>query len=153
MKFFKNDRFSNPGNPIHIIYAPVVEDDGSVSLVESGKENTDEFIQSFAESCDLNVIIQRYLNGEVDVLNQRNGVYGDFTQMPKTYAEALQLKIDSERMFDSLPVEYKRLFDNDPNKFFVQAGSEEWLEKLKPLMNVKENKVDEIIKESEEVKE
>lgn len=149
--YFKNDRFTCSGDPIHILYSPVVRDDGTVDLVESGKENTDEIIQSFAESCDLSVIIQRYLNGDIEALNQNVGMYGDFRDAPKTFAEALQLKIDAERMFDSLPVEYKQKFDNDANKFFVKAGSEEWLKILDPLMNP-ENK---IIKneESEEVKE
>lgn len=137
MKFFNNDRFSCPGDPIHIIYSPVVDSDGSVHLVESGKENSDDIIQSFADSCDLNVIIQRFLNGDLTALNKTVGTYGDFTGMPKTYAEALQMKIDSERLFDSLPVEYKRKFDNDSNKFFVQAGSKEWLEIMEPLMNPK----------------
>lgn len=155
MRFFKNDKFSCPGDPIHIIYSPVVEDDGSVRLVESGKENTDDIIQSYAESCDLNVIIQRYLNGDLDALNQKVGTYGDFTQMPKTYAEALQMKIDSERLFDSLPVDYKRKFDNDPNKFFVQAGTKEWLEILDPLMNPKQEIVNPVVEktEREDVKE
>ena len=108
MKYFKNDIFSNPGSPIHEIYSPVVKDDGSIELEVSGVENTDEYIQSFLESCDINVIVSRIENGELDLLNQRTGSFGDFTDMPKTFAEMLQLKIDSELMFNSLPIEIKQ---------------------------------------------
>ena len=149
MKYFNNDIFSNPGDPIHIIFSPVFDEKGNIELVESGKENTDDIIQSFAEECDLNVILSKYLNGDNTVLSNGIGSYGDFTNMPKTYAEVLQLQIDAKKLFNELPVDFKQKFDNDPNKFFVQAGSEEGFEKLDPLFNA--NK--EIIKENVEVKE
>ena len=130
MKYFKNDVFTNSGDPIHIILSPVVNDDGTIDLVESGKENTDDMIQSFAESCDINIILKRVANGETELLQQRKGMFGDFTNMPKTYAEVLQLQIDSNNLFNSLPIEIKQKFDNDANKFFVSAGSKEWIDKL-----------------------
>lgn len=130
MKYFKNDIFTNHGDPIHIIYSPIVNSDGSIELVESGKENTDDIIQSYLPNCEMSQVIDRINNGEIGLLNQRQGMYGDFTDMPKTYAEMLQLQIDSQIMFDRLPVEIKQKFDNDANKFFVQSGSKEWYEKL-----------------------
>lgn len=135
MKYARNDIFSNPGNPIHTIYSPIVDEKGNVELEVSGYENTDEIIQSFAESCDLNVIIQRYLNGEVDVLEKHKGFFGDASKFPKTYAEVLQMQIDSKNLFESLPKDIRYKFDNDPNKFFVSAGSKEWYDILEPLMN------------------
>lgn len=146
IKYADNSIVSNPGNPIHIIYAPEVQDDGTIKLVESGKENTDEYIDSFREECDISTIIKKYQNGDISVLKQREGMFGDFTNLPKTYAEMLQLRIDSERAFNSLPLEVKQKFNNDEMQFFASAGSNEWLEKCGIITK-------EEIKESEDVKE
>lgn len=140
IRFFNNDIFTEPGDPIKKTFEPIVLDDGTIDLVESGKIDLQAEIDSYREECDLNVIIQRYANGETDVLNKRKGMYGDFTQMPKTYAEVLQLQIDSRNLFNSLPVDIKEKFDNDENKFFVQAGTQEWFDIIEPLYKIKDVK-------------
>lgn len=149
MRFFGNDVFSESGSPIKTIYSPVVNEDGSISLEESGKENLQDYIQSFAPECDISTLIARFANGDVSVLNKRQGVYGDFTQMPKTYAEFLQIQIDSKNYFDSLPVEVKHKFDDDANKFLAQAGSKEWFE-IMSAMNPSESSSDDFVIEKEE---
>lgn len=121
---------SNPGSPIKITYAPVVGKNGDIELVESGKENTDEYIQSFAESTDIMMILSRVENGDLSVLNANKGVFGDFTQVPSTFAEVLQLQIDSNNLFNKLPKDVRMKFANDPNQFFAQAGTGDWYEKL-----------------------
>lgn len=136
IRFFNNDRFTCEGNPIKEIYKPIVEKDGSVILVVEGHENTDEIIKSYEDSVDIDVIIARYMNGDLEALNKRVGQYGDFTDFPKTYAEVLQMKIDAENVFNELPVDLKAKFNNDPDQFFVQSGSEEWFDKLDPLFKI-----------------
>lgn len=148
IRFFDHSIFTDSGSPIHMIYTPVVNEDGNVDLVESGKENTDDYIQSFKDSCDMEVIIQRFLAGDSSALNKKAAMFGDFTSMPKTYAEVLQLQIDAKKAFDELPVETKEKFDNDINKFLANAGESEWYEKLGVVLEKQEEK-----KESEEVKE
>lgn len=134
MRYADNSFVSDPGSPIHVLYAPKVGKGGKIELVESGIENTDEIIQSYAESTDIRVILARVANGESDLLNQRNAIFGDFTGFPKTYAEALQLNIDSNRLFESLPKEIKEKFHNDENEFFSSAGTEEWTKNLGDLL-------------------
>lgn len=134
IKFDKGEFVSNPGDPKHVIYKPKVGKDGIVDLVEAGYENTDEIIQSYAESTDIMTIMNRVSNGEFDLLQARNGIYGDFTGMPKTYAEALQLHIDANRLFASLPADVRQKFDNDENQFFAAAGTAEWAEKLEGIL-------------------
>lgn len=132
---YANKRFlSNPGSPVHVLYAPKVNADGSIDLVESGYENTYDYIQSFERSTDLSVILTRISAGETQLLYQRPGSFGDFTKMPGTYAEALQLQIDSNNLFKSLPVDVKNKFDNDPSKFFAQSGTKEWFEKIEVVL-------------------
>lgn len=138
---------SDAGTNIHIIFSPVVDKLGNIDLVESGKEDTDAIIQSYAPYCDINIIMANAMQGDLSGLNRVRGTFGDFTDMPKTYAEFLQLQIDSNKMFEKLPPDIKKQFDNDPNKFMVDAGSEEWLNKLGI---VKEESSD--IKDTSEVK-
>lgn len=150
MKYFNNDIFTCPGSPIKDLYSPVVNDDGTITLEKSGEENIAEYINSFAESTDIQTIVKRFTNGEINVLNQREGTYGDFTQMPKTYAEFLQKKIDAENVFKKLPLDVKDKFDNDINKFLVSAGSDDWFEKLGLVENNNIDVQEEILKGEKE---
>lgn len=130
MRFFDHKIISNKGDPIHIIYSPIVDQKGKITLEVSGKENTDVIIDSYRDQTDINIIISRVRNGETDLLNKTRGMYGDFTKLPKSFAEMLQLQIDSEKKFMSLPKEVREKFNNDKNEFFVQAGSEMWFKNL-----------------------
>lgn len=130
VRFLKKFVASVSGDPIRIIYSPEVNKDGSISIVASGKEDFQAYIQSFLPSTDIAYIMASVNAGDFSVLNKINGFYGDFTKVPKTYAEFLQLQIDARRTFDKLPVEIKKKFDNDVNKFMVNAGENEWFDKL-----------------------
>lgn len=130
MKFANNKIVSNPGSSVKEVYGPKVKPDGSIDVVPVGKENTDRIIQSFAQSTDISFILAKLAQGDTSVLHQRSPMFGDFSKVPSTYAEVLQMRIDAGRCFDRLPVDVKRRFDNDVNKFLASAGSSSWLEKL-----------------------
>lgn len=130
VRFFDNKIVTNPGSSKHALYKPVVNEDGVIDLEVCGYEDTNELIQSYAESCDISIILANCANGDLSGLNAMKGVYGDFTEMPKTYAEMLQLQIDAKRTFDSLPVDVKNNFNNDVNQFLAVAGEKEWAKKL-----------------------
>lgn len=130
IKFFNNDIFTEKGNSVKIVYSAKVNDDGTIELVPSGKEDWQAYIGSFADECDINVIVARFVNGDVNALNVRNGIFGDFSDMPKTYAEMLQLQINAKTQFDGLPVDVKEKFNNDFNQFIASAGTVDWLNKL-----------------------
>ena len=57
MRFADPAFVSDPGTKYHKLYAPKVGKDGVIDLVESGVEDTDALIQSYAESTDINVIL------------------------------------------------------------------------------------------------
>lgn len=134
MRFATKRFYSNPGSPLHKLYSPKVSKDGSVELVESGVENIQDYIESFRESTDIKVILDRVAAGETELLMSRPGSYGDFTKMPQTYAEALQLQIDSANLFSRLPAEVRNKFGNDQSKFFAMSGTKEWYEHLSPVL-------------------
>ncbi len=121
---------SNPGNPIKQLYCGSYNERGQVELKEDGTEDLYAFIQSFAESTDIHSILQRYQNGEVDVLEKVQGFYGDITEMPHTYAEALQRIADSEKVFMSLPVEVRAKFGHSFSEFLAASQDADFLDRL-----------------------
>lgn len=108
---------SNPGSPEEPEYAPVVDEFGAVSLEVVGTTDVRSFIDSFRESCDLNVILARYANGDASALCQRQGTFFDATEMPSSYAEMLQTVITAETEFKKLPLAVRERFDNSFHKW------------------------------------
>lgn len=134
IRFDDGTHVSDSGSPVEVVYAPKVLDNGEIELVEVGLKNTDEEIQSYKDSTDIRLILARCDAGDYSGLNVKTPLYGDFTEMPKTYAELLQLQIDSNNLFDSLPADVRYKFDNDPNKFFAASGTKEWYQKIEKVL-------------------
>lgn len=121
---------SKPGSGIKKKYRAEVLKNGDIELVEDGEINLYELIQADKDSCDINVLLKQYALGDASALAKRQGTYGDFTQMPKNFAEMLNKVIEGEKLFESLPVETKNKFDNSLNQFIATAGDESWFAKL-----------------------
>lgn len=104
---------SEPGQRVKDEFCAVHADDGSLYLEKIGETNLYEYIQSFAASTDINVIIKRFAAGDTSVLSQRQGMFFDATQIqPKTYAEVLNLAIAGENAFNALPLEEREKYHN-----------------------------------------
>lgn len=131
-----------PGNPIKQLYSGFYNEAGQVELKENGTEDLYDYIQSFAESTDIHSIIRRFNNGEVDVLEKVQGFYGDITEMPKTYAEALQRIADSEAVFKSLPVDVRAKFNHNFAEFLAASQDADFLDKLGVVAGQVEPKVE-----------
>lgn len=149
---------SNAGSPIKQLYAGSYNERGQVELKEDGTENLYDFIQSFAESTDIHAIMRRFENGEVDVLEKVQGFYGDVTEMPKTYAEALQRIADSEKVFMSLPVDVRAKFGHSFSEFLSASNDADFLDRLgvqveKPMAPEPEHEIVKPVVEKEVVKE
>lgn len=122
--------FSNPGDPIHITYAGHYDDKGRVVLEESGRENIYDQIQSHAESCDIHVLMKRYMSGDVSALSQAQGQFIDVTDFPKTYADLLNFVNDMERSFMSLPADVRAEFGNSFSEYLAASGAPDFLDRL-----------------------
>lgn len=125
-QFHPHDRVTaNGGSPIRILYSPKFDEKGVMELVECGKENLYEFIQSHAESCDIHVILERFARGDVSALEKVQGVYGDFSNMPNSYADMLNLVRDAESAFMKMPVEERAKYGH---------SFERWLTEFTPTL-------------------
>lgn len=117
--------YAHLGSPDKIVYAGIYDDDGKFQVVEKGKLSLYNEIQAEADSVDIYAMLQRFSNGDQQALNKVQGVYGDVTKMPRTYAEMLQTIYNAENTFAGLPAELKAKFDNDSNKFIAMMDSPE----------------------------
>lgn len=135
--------YTNAGSPVKIKKIPKVDKDGYITLIDGEKTNFQEFIESFRDETDIENIIARFINGDETALSKAQGFYGDAKDIPKNYADILNLVIEGKYFFDRLPVEVKQQFSNDFNQWFVQMGTEKWFD----AMSTQEQKFEKASKE------
>ena len=121
---------ANPGSPVKVLYGGKYDANGRVVLEKKGEENLYDYIQSFRDSVDLNVILARFSNGDVEALNKAQGFYADVTDFPSNMAEALNRINQAEEMFNSLPLATRQKFDCSFEQFLAQSGTEDWMSKM-----------------------
>lgn len=130
MKFrnqFTNDSdvfVSVAGSKIVAEYGLVTSDDGITSVGVVGEKNLDSIIQSNKDTGNVALLVAKYNAGDTEALNKARGVYGDFRNMPTTYAEMVSRLNECRAVFEALPVDIKEQFDNNPDVFWCQYGSE-----------------------------
>ena len=90
--------------------------------------------QQFKDECDVNNILRNYVN--TGILTHTAAVapqFGDFSEVPSDYGEALALIAKSEEQFAMLPSEVRERFDNKPSNlvlFLQDVNNREEAEKL-----------------------
>ena len=95
--------------------------------------NMKEYINSFKDACDINILLKRFQAGDQDAVAQFTHTYGDYmdlTEIPDNFNDMMALARKGEDMFNALPVEKKELFDNNYELFVNSVGSKEWMEKM-----------------------
>lgn len=112
-----------PGSRVKTVYRGVYMDDGTLELYEAGEEDLYAKIQSHADSVDVNLLVQRYCNGERDVLHRVQGQYLDVTQMPKDMVSYLQMISDAQAIYDALPVADKSAVGNSFERWLVASAA------------------------------
>lgn len=128
------------GTPEKVIYGSQVLKNGRITTFEKGKDNFYEYIQSFAETVDINKTIQKFINGDVNALNQRKGEFIDCTQFPTNYAEVLNVINNATNLFNSLPIDDRAKFNFNLNEFITSIGTEKYNE----VLGIKPAKADDV---------
>lgn len=86
--------------------------------------------QSFKDECDVNNIMAKFeQTALLEHVNTHQGRYGDFTNTPQSFQEAMEQTIAARDMFMTLPAKVRKEFDNDPGQFveFVEGADEDQL--------------------------
>lgn len=113
------------------------------------KRNIYQKIQQYKDECDIYEILrrsdpERRQGLEQQIINanlQDDGQIYDMTQIPTNLIQARQMLIDADKKFNSLPIELRKEFNNNPNEFIAAANN-----------GTLHNKIDRIINKKKEVK-
>ena len=112
--------YSEHGSPIKDVYTSRYDDKGEIIVEKTSETDFQAYIESFAESSSLEYLISKYEMGDPEALNQVKGSYFDASNMPTSYAELFNMVNEAQDTFESLPVDIKDLYGNDPVKFFSE---------------------------------
>lgn len=123
--------FTEAGQPYLEEYTYKLDKSGHKILVKSG-EKTDVYarIQADRDSCDINILMQRFINGDSSAIEINKGAYIDTRDLPKNMFEVYEKGLEAEQYFDSLPVELREMFDNSATVFFTEIGEKSFDEKV-----------------------
>ena len=108
-----------------------------IDLSEDGKIDTFDAIQELADYVDIDNIVKRYNNGEIDVLEKVQGFYGDLTTLPVDMRGIYDLNAQGKNLFDSLPADVREQI-GDYKSFMTMAA-----EKYNDIFESKESEVTE----------
>lgn len=131
---------AEPGSRERITFKMQLDVNGRRKLVENGKVDVYEQIQSHKDSVDINYLLTRYANGDTAALSKVQGLYGDFTTIPTSVVELKNRVMDAERLFYQLPLETREKFEHNPSMFYSMIGSDAFNE-IFSVDKAKENPV------------
>lgn len=87
--------------------------------------------QEFKAECDINTIMARYYKtGVISHMATSQPRFIDFEEIPD-FQSAMNMMIEAESAFMSLPATVRKEFDNDPAAFVQYASDKENLPKLR----------------------
>lgn len=89
---------SCPGDRYRPVYTPEVMDDGQIDLVQTGVEDLQQYIDSFKDSCDISLMVQRYIAGDETALRNGNPVFMDLLGAPKTLLKPISLILEQRQL-------------------------------------------------------
>lgn len=92
------------------IYQRQCEAGKEATLVKVGESDLQDYIQSFADECDVSRIVQRYANGDASVLQRLQGVYCDVAGVPTDLTTAFQTVSAARAYYETLPEAARREF-------------------------------------------
>lgn len=131
-KFDRVRVFTPAGTKYLNTYQEEIDKKGQLHLVKVGQTNVYEKIQADLESTRIENILHQVAMGDLSVLNQRETLYVDATNMPKNLMEAQNIVIKAKAEFEEFPKEVREIFHNSPEEYVSEMGSKEFLDKMAP---------------------
>lgn len=108
---------------------------GQKELIKVGQTHVYAKIQEDLEESKIENIIHKLAMGDLSVLKQAQLTYVDADDFPKTLMEAQNIVVKAKAEFNKFPEEVKKLFNNSPEAYVSQMGTDEFIEKMAPYNN------------------
>lgn len=121
------------GSPWRIKYKKSIDEEGHITMVECGKTNVYEKIQAAKDSTMIYNIVERYQNGEIGLLNARQGYYGDISNAPTNIFEAEEQAQMANNNLNKLPSELRKILIEKGD--ISEEDIKSYIESLKPKAN------------------
>lgn len=130
----KERKETEAGRKTRLTFRWTYDEKGNKNLVQDEEIDRDAEIQSYLEETKIENIINRAAF-DPSVVQRLSAELNDeepqdFTNMPNTLAEAQNMMIQAENIWNKLPREIKQKFDNDVDKFIAGFGTANWMETL-----------------------
>lgn len=122
--------FANPGNRKVQRYRTRYNELGQLELVPNGQDDLYDMIQSHADSVNIDTILSKFIAGDPDALSKVQGTFGDFTNLPTSYAEMLNVINESEQFFEQLPLEVRERFNHNFGEFISSMDSKDFVKRM-----------------------
>jgi len=87
-------------------------------LVKSGFTNIYDKIQEDLESTNIRLLIERFLNKEID--NREGAVFADVTSYPKSLLDAYNVLTEGEIKFQSMPLDLRDKYGHSFHRFLKE---------------------------------
>lgn len=105
---------------------------GRKHLVKVGKTCVYDKIQADLEQSKIENIIHKLAMGDLSVLKQAELTYADADDFPKSLMEAQNIVIKAKAEFNKFPEEVKKLFNDSPEQYVSEMGTDEFIKKMSP---------------------
>lgn len=123
---------SNPGDGYLAEYQERIDKKGQRELVPVGQKDIYAMIQADLPQTLIENILHNVAMGDLEALNQRQGVYVDATEFPKTLMEAQNIYLQAKQEFEQFPKEVRELFNNSADQYMAEMGTQEFFDKMSP---------------------
>lgn len=124
----KEKKNSPKGTAVEPIYIMEYDKHGHKSLKQNGYSNTQERIQANLESTKVENIIRRCT--DTGTLAAKLNQFIDATKLPKNLYEVQNTILRMKEEFAKLPATVRAKFDNSPEIYAANYGSEMWANAL-----------------------
>lgn len=125
--------YCDPGSRYENVYEEEIEKkSGKKHLVIVGKTCVYDKIQQDLEQSKIENIIHKLAMGDLSILKQAELTYADADDFPKSLMEAQNIVIKAKSEFNKFPEEVKKLFNDSPEQYVSEMGSDKFIEKMAP---------------------
>lgn len=133
-KFSERKRYyCSAGSPYENVYQEEIDKkSGKKILVKTGETCVYDMIQEDLEASKIENIIHKLAMGDLSVLKEAKLTYADADDFPKTLMEAQNIVVKAKSEFDKFPEEVRKEFNNSPEQYVSEMGTDEFIKKMAP---------------------
>lgn len=120
----------NPGSRFEPECIGEPDENGIIQLVEVGQKDLVAMHQRDADLNNVNVLYERFCNGDISALSRMQGSYLDAIGLPRDLRGVYETAENFRRAYDNLSPEQKQKYTFE--RFMSEAGSESWIKDFSP---------------------